>query len=102
MAAPIGPGDWVECITVDANAPVHPSGNGYSVGELCIVSDVGLFPSGRPWLNCQGKITPADCGLKALGWRASAFRPIYRPNREFIEALKAPPKHAPIRETEPA
>lgn len=97
MAAPIGPGDWVECVDGDARYPQMPRGSIWCVEAII------------PWRAfcalCEGGSTlfPA---LKLAGdpdddWCACAYRPIYRPRASFIESLKAPPQRAP-RETEDA
>lgn len=85
----IGVGDWVECIRVLRRPPSESAG--YGLGELCRVEEVGGEGSGA-WINCEGKKTPAECGLVGRGWAADCFRPIYTPKQSIIEALKAPPQ----------
>jgi hypothetical protein len=79
-SAPIGPGDWVECVKV---AP----GNEHLIGSIYQISSVGDW-RGQPWVNVCG--VPKPWGRP--GWHARCFRPIYRPDASFIASLKAPPK----------
>jgi len=91
MAAPIGKGDWVECI----NDRPPPGGEvfGFNIGDIACVLAVSISPKGNPCVALADDPNPAF-------WSIKRFRPIYRPKREIIEALKAPPIR--VRETEDA
>jgi hypothetical protein len=96
----IGPGDWLECVDAvsdlggslfDGGFLVH--GRIYQVEEVTearITSGV-MVPSvrlvGQPDLHGRS-------GRRG-SYAVSRFRPVYRPNSDFIEALKQP---APERE----
>lgn len=96
MAAPIGPGDWVECVSAGDRLGVLQRGSIYQISQVksCAESafcnhdgctDPGLILRGRSELFCPHR-----------------FRPIYRPNAEFIESLKAPPQSVPDQPTVPS
>lgn len=104
MAAPLAPGDFVECI----NACAHRSaGVLLTLGAIYRVREVSaqavLFSGNRgPTLRlCGIVLAVGPYGVEA-SWAICRFKPVYRPKSEIIEALKAPPKHAPIRISEPA
>lgn len=101
MAAPIGPGDWVECVQNRHPTTLPP--RGLIVGRCYMVSAAGVTPAhdvqpGVPWVRLVGVPDPAP----KWGYRAAWFRPVYRPKADLIESLKAPPQTAPKRETEAA
>lgn len=101
MAAPVGPGDFVECIDTDAGPECEPHPRGYRTGELCVVEEVGEDDFG-PWLNCVGKVRPADYGDPYPGFDICWFRLVYRPRADLFQSLKAPPINAPARVSEDA
>lgn len=99
MAAPIGPGDWIECVDA-ANLRLFgiiptPIISGLRARNLYQVADLAheATPFGR---HCV--VLLVGCGFQSFSLRR--FRPIYRPKREIIEALRAPP--ARVRQTEDA
>jgi hypothetical protein len=97
MAAPIGPGDWVECVDARQRpeAPLPPLG--LTVGKLYLVEGVG------EWGGFLGVVLrDVRSWHPSGGYRADHFRPIYRPKADLIEQLKAPPKTAPVKITEAA
>lgn len=89
----IGPGDWVECIDSDStDLSARFGSRSYVTGGLSVVEEVGEDDYG-PWLNCVGKIRPADIGApQEQGFGVEFFRLIYRPKAEIIEPLKAIPR----------
>jgi hypothetical protein len=98
MAAPIGPGDWVEVVRLsgdpaeDAAMPMH------SIWCVEAATDTGLACD-----HCTPGAYPA---LKLVGnpdddWCGCSYRPIYRPKADLIQSLKAPPNLSP-REVEVA
>ena len=97
MAAPIGPGDFVECIMQDDQFPEMRPGSIW-----CIEA---ILPD--PGFGCENSRECREPSLKFTAhpddnWCACAYRPIYRPRADLIESLKAPPKVAPVRESEDA
>jgi hypothetical protein len=99
MAAPIGPGDWVECVS---NRGVYGAVTQLRVGAVYRVVAVGVTPPedefpNVPWVRLES--APLRPGK--IGFRASLFRPIYRPKSDLIEALKQPAP-AGVRELEDA
>lgn len=85
MSAPIGPGDWVEC--VDA-APRDYADVRLTLGaiyQVHHVADLGPWGLGV-WL------TDNPSASWSGGYHADRFRPIYTPKQELIETLKAPPR----------
>jgi len=106
MAAPIGPGDWVECV----DASPHRGARDPSVvapltcGALYRVRDVvegfigGQLVSG---LLLVGITNPTNREGLEFAYDIERFRPIYRPNKEIIESLKQPAP-AGVRELEDA
>lgn len=94
MSAPIGPGDWVECVAFwpHPRAPLAA----LSVGCIYQIDWVG------EGVDCDGVDGAAvrvinDPLPSHCAWRADQFRPIYRPSSDFIDSLKQP---APPRECE--
>ena len=88
MAAPIGPGDWVECVD-DRPCPVYgPSG--LSRGAIYCVAGVEA-----PAATLDGvAVYLRDVRSRGPngGFGLRRFRPIYRPSADLIESLKAPPQ----------
>jgi hypothetical protein len=83
----IGPGDWVECV----NPEVGDGSDFVRLGAIyCVEELVGVD---WPTPCCGGVV-----GMELVGvprsedeaWCPCAFRPIYRPNADFIEHLKQP------------
>jgi len=100
VAAPIGPGDWVEC--VDASTPPGFTLRAHlAVGRLYLVEWVGVVPPGfsnpgAPAIRLMGHPSGLNrMGRQTVGWAIARFRPIYRPKQEIIEALKAPVARTP-------
>ena len=93
MSAPIGPGDWVEC--VDTSAPNFPtldpdkSSRGLlTKGAIYQVEAVVPSRLNRPMLQLREvKTLRNEWGA----FYAFRFRPVYRPKADLIESLKAPP-----------
>ena len=82
-AAPMAPGDFVECISVANGGRL----SGFRTGTIYTVSSVGEW-YGQPWLNCAGMPTPLDLLLPPVpGWCASAFRPVYRRDETLTARL---------------
>jgi len=79
----IGVGDWVECVEVEVE---NTSGGeaAFRLGGIYQVDAVGVY-EGIPWLTCAGMPTPIETGYDADGWKASAFRPIYRPKHNWAD-----------------
>lgn len=90
MAAALEPGMWVEVVKTAPGAAEF-------IGRIFQVSEVGDW-LGEAFVNLHGWPKPKNWP----GWSARSFRPIYRPKQEIIEALKAPPKVAPVRKREDA
>ena len=113
-AAPIGPGDFVECI-VECNegspgilahwlcgAQIE-KGRVYTV--MLVRADIDNFGNMAAGFVLVERDThwPATVLGGDLGaWNADHFRPIYRRDESIIQTLKAPPINAPARESEEA
>lgn len=95
MAAPIGPGDWVECVDDrgDGGIALHDGGflvlgRIYQIDELMAAQTTlaGLVPAvrlvGQPFLHARS--------WRRRAYALSRFRPIYRPKSDLIESLKQP------------
>lgn len=89
MSAPIGPGDWVECIGGTKGMSAHHPGL-VVVGQIYQVKEVGRFCRSTdgaryPSLTVFGVPDVID------GYRVSLpvviFRPIYSPKAELITNL---------------
>ena len=94
MAAPIGPGDWVECVDASPCSMYGPPP--LTVGALYRVERIREF---------EPEVIDGWC-LWLVGVRANSpegafgggrFRPIYRPKSSIIEQLKQPVSE-PIRD----
>ena len=86
----IGPGDWVECIRTGDGRADHP-GRGFTLGKLYCVREVSAKNYPCPCGRTCGGLRFTNMKDPAIGWwSACAFRPIYRPKADFIEALKRP------------
>jgi hypothetical protein len=110
MSAPIGPGDWIECV-----GPFEGNGAGlaaryralgytivgaYHVGLLTIctaVTSAMRLPDGRIVPGLQTRDVKAFRSGREVWLPAYQWRPVYRPKSEFIESLKQP---SPEREAE--
>lgn len=93
MAAPIGVGDWVECIDMrdyPGEIDVPPL---LRLGRVYRVAAFVQADLGEALELCEFR------DIKEDGWppcfMVSRFRPIYRPRADFIEALKAPVTRTP-------
>jgi hypothetical protein len=91
----------VERVDVSTRPERKLWGFALTLGALYRVSDIysSTQPddNGAEVFDLVGFVRPHFCGHR-IGYRSSRFRPIYRPNAELIEALKAPP----VRVSEPA
>ena len=96
MTAPIGVGDFVECVN---DAPHEWKGvKRLSLGSVYQVR--GFHPRGSIYL--RGVVLPkGPKGIEA-GWGLPRFRPIYRPKAELIQSLLAPAPAKPVRVGEDA
>jgi len=92
----IGPGDWVECVSVDSE-----NDYGLRVGAIYQVERVA---TGR---TLAGIITTGLLlhGMNYTGWTGARvgylperFRPLYRPKADLIERLMQPIDE-PVKET---
>lgn len=104
MSAAIEPGMWVEC--VGGNSGDNEASWGIARGEKPergriyrvdrVDKAVGTDGAFR---DCLTLLTPkAYSGReREIAWRVEYFRPIYKPNSDFISSLKQP---APKREHE--
>lgn len=96
MSAPIGPGDFVEC--VDASITPGCGPHGLVAGRIYLVLAVEAVPpgfrdAGSPGLLIDGASpTTNECGIPIRLFRPERFRPLYRPSADLIESLKAPPQ----------
>ena len=89
MSAPIGPGDWVEC--VQNRLPTTAPPVGLVVGRVYRVEAAGVTPPDDrepniAWVRLEG----ARCRDDRWGFRAAWFRPVYRPDASLIAGLKVP------------
>jgi hypothetical protein len=85
MSAPIGPGDWVECVSTD---PEDADDYGRVMRVRAVKRDgvVCKKCSSEVGIDCDdGYVVP-------FLWCACELRPIYRPKADLIESLKAPPQ----------
>jgi hypothetical protein len=94
MAAPIGPGDWVQCVT-----SVGPD----SFGNRIFAGSVYCVELIAPFSDLPG--SPDGFGVKLVGignanclWGPERFTPLGGNRADLIESLKAPPIKAPARE----
>lgn len=97
MAAPIGPGDWVECLRVWPRAP-DEAPTGFRVGGLYCVEAARDDGWCDVCCECCPGLTFTNIA-RGEWFIGCAFRPVYRPNADFIESLKQP---SPERERETA
>jgi hypothetical protein len=96
VSAPIGPGDWVECVSDDAKPMVR--GRIYQVARAHR-TDAACTTCG----DADGAALEIVGHPHPLGWGfciGCEVRPIYRPRSDFIESLKQPAPPA-VRELEP-
>lgn len=102
MAAPIGPGDFVECVL-----PCNERDSGVAAHWLCGAEIV----AGRIYTVASVKVGVDNFGDETVGfvltdkdthwpdqwgelgaWHYAHFRPIYSRRADIIESLKAPPQ----------
>lgn len=109
MAAPIGPGDWIEFVGPRDAGAISRAGarlvGSYRVGTLTVCEAVVgqmLLPDGRVAPGLKTRDVKVYIGAHEVWLAAHQWRPIYRPKQTIIDALKAPPKTAPIKEHEAA
>jgi hypothetical protein len=90
MSAPIGPGDWVECVDAAARSFFAPE-DVLTVGKLYRVTKTFVNAFG-PALGIEGhpRIDASAYWGFEVGYRLHRFRPIYRPKSSIIEQLKQP------------
>jgi hypothetical protein len=96
MSAPIGPGDWVECINVTPRHPENSAAHLLTLGALYRVERCGVV-AGDPAVWLLGLQSDDISGA----FQAYRFRPIYRPKRELTEDLLRRAKE-PLRVDSPA
>lgn len=106
MAAPIGPGDWVECVDASLRRVTIASGRLVRGAIYCVAWCAERHATGVGLVQSIGLTDPvmrwyAEDGTEG-GYVADRFRPIYRPKQELIQSLKAPPINAPARVSEDA
>lgn len=94
MAAPIGPGDWVECVDIAPRGPdpvrlaaLHQLSLGAIYRCRAVqTTGYGVFLDG----------VVAAYEAEGFGWRVERFRPIYRPKAHAFDHLLAPtPENTP-------
>lgn len=112
MSAPIGPGDWVECVD-DRASDFGSFGKGEVVvaGGVYLVSEVlmAFAPNGtrRPSLRLAGVVAPPSRRFRLCALDATRFRPIYRPDESLTRRLMEPlpdavaPSSEPVSEPQP-
>lgn len=84
MTAPIGPGDWVECVNASPFHSRNAVSNRLRVGAIYQIANCGLDPGdGVPIVWLVG----LDSGDFTRAFLAARFRPIYRPKASLIESL---------------
>lgn len=95
MSEPIGPGDWVECVS----SGLSSKGDRVEAGRIYRVT---AFKSwGARCANCgcanghTGLVVETD---KNGGWCPKRFRPIYRPKASLIQSLLKPIEADPTKE----
>jgi hypothetical protein len=104
MSAPIGPGDWVECVDASPHrGALDPSTIiALSLGALYQVREVADgFAGGelRHGLLLVGLKNRTNRDGLEFAYDVERFRPIYRPKSSIIEQLKQPAPEA-VRELE--
>lgn len=101
MAAPIGPGDWVECLRNGVLTKFR-AGSVYCVSAVYPENDCAVCDSRHGGLNIRGMPDPHSLGLNTLNaWPLCVFRPIY-PGGELKRLLLEKPVDATPRERVPA
>lgn len=102
MSAPIGKGDWVEC--VDDSPHGFVGGRWLRRSTLYCVRAVvpgrRLDDTEALGIRLMGVALPAGRNGEECAWVMERFRPVYRPRQSLIDSLKAPPKEAPIQQPE--
>lgn len=91
MSAPIGPGDWVECVAIEiANAPKPARGGRPLPGNVYRVRDVMLARCTETLRPMYGLLLDGIYSYHANGkegaWHPKLFRPIY-PGGKLIPLL---------------
>lgn len=91
MAAPIGPGDYVECIANDSGGSRYaPGAKSIVKGDVCVVEAV------FEWLGEPGLvIVGSHSDHYTRGFHARWFRPIYRRKEGAFDHMRAPPVRVP-------
>jgi hypothetical protein len=98
VSAPIGPGDFVECVHADAIRGVWAGqcwepGAALTKGAIYTVREVFIDVAGREALDLvevqRGPEAVKGWGGR-IGYAPERFRPIYRPKSDLIESLKQP------------
>jgi hypothetical protein len=95
MSAPIGPGDYVECVNAGSKWPGFPCflilGAIYTVERIVLPGpdtvDDTVFLVGVKNPN-DGRITPR--GDRVAGFALSRFRPIYRRSDTILKSVLEP------------
>ena len=96
MVAPIGPGDWVQCISTagpDSYGNRIYAGNVYCVERIESFNDIPGSPDGDG-------VKLVDVGDQDCLWKPERFRPLG--GNTNTRTLRAPPINAPARESEDA
>ena len=78
----IGPGDWVECVDA-SDSPHHLLSCPLVLGAMYLV--VELHPE-----DAAGEVGVETRSIPERIFRASRFRPIYRPKESLIQTLLEP------------
>jgi hypothetical protein len=89
VSAPIGPGDWVECVCNRLPTTLPP--RGLVVGRVYQVEACGVTPASDSEPNVAWvRLVSPVCDPRKWGYRAEWFRPVYIQDERLIEGLKVP------------
>lgn len=95
MAAPIGPGDWVEAFQSRSGGNAVPGSKfGFRLGGIYRVSEL-VWEARCSCGDGHAGLNFHNMPQHPNGFAGCQFRPIYRPRADFIEALKAPVTRTP-------
>lgn len=86
MSAPIGPGDWVECVKCSP----HGHMRGLRLGGVYRVCEIIHGPRSCDGCGTNHEGLALDGLFANPGWAICAFRPIYRPRADLIQRLLSP------------
>ena len=98
----IGKGDWVECLGIERTdfSWDMTSGEEPVRGRIYRVDKAGsAIGTDGVLRDAITLVSPKARSVRGreIAWKVSNFRPIYRPNADFIDSLKQP---SPARELE--